>query len=180
MNNIEQYRKRFYNLMESTMGDVKPIISEQPTTEPVKSTNSTPEPATPQTTDTTEPQLPKDMTGRVNFYYNESQGGDSAFSYNINAITKIDKDFLYEQGMVTFSDNDGNTFEYECTTNRFFVKRMGTMSNPVNLRRIYNKEYQNDLKRTFCGKNQKGDMVPPTTNPKYAQVKSSSDELPKA
>lgn len=31
MNNIEQYRKRFYNLMESTMGDVRPIISEQPT-----------------------------------------------------------------------------------------------------------------------------------------------------
>jgi hypothetical protein len=29
MNNIEQYKKRFYNLMESTMGDVKPLISEQ-------------------------------------------------------------------------------------------------------------------------------------------------------
>jgi hypothetical protein len=34
MNNIEQYRKRFYNLMESTMGDVRPIISEQPTQQP--------------------------------------------------------------------------------------------------------------------------------------------------
>jgi hypothetical protein len=31
MNNIEQYRKRFFNLMESTMGDVKPLISEQGT-----------------------------------------------------------------------------------------------------------------------------------------------------
>lgn len=26
--NIEQYKKRFYNLMESTMGDVKPLINE--------------------------------------------------------------------------------------------------------------------------------------------------------
>lgn len=29
MKNIEQYKKRFYNLMESTMGDVKPLINEQ-------------------------------------------------------------------------------------------------------------------------------------------------------
>ena len=29
MNNIEQYKERFYNLMESTMGDVKPLINEQ-------------------------------------------------------------------------------------------------------------------------------------------------------
>ena len=28
MNNIEQYKKRFYNLMESSMGDVRPIISD--------------------------------------------------------------------------------------------------------------------------------------------------------
>ena len=26
--NVEQYKKRFYNLMESTMGDVKPVINE--------------------------------------------------------------------------------------------------------------------------------------------------------
>ena len=26
---IEQYRKRFFNLMESTMGDVRPLINEQ-------------------------------------------------------------------------------------------------------------------------------------------------------
>ena len=26
--NVEQYRKRFYNLMESTMGNVKPLINE--------------------------------------------------------------------------------------------------------------------------------------------------------
>jgi hypothetical protein len=29
MNNIEQYKNRFFNLMESTIGDVKPLISEQ-------------------------------------------------------------------------------------------------------------------------------------------------------
>jgi hypothetical protein len=29
MDNIENYRKRFFNLMESTIGDVKPLISEQ-------------------------------------------------------------------------------------------------------------------------------------------------------
>ena len=29
MGNIENYKQRFYNLMESTMGDVKPLISEQ-------------------------------------------------------------------------------------------------------------------------------------------------------
>lgn len=27
--NVEQYRKRFYNLMESTMGNVKPLIKEE-------------------------------------------------------------------------------------------------------------------------------------------------------
>ena len=31
MNSIEQYRKRFFNLMESTMGNVKPLILEQET-----------------------------------------------------------------------------------------------------------------------------------------------------
>ena len=30
MKNIEQYKRRFYKLMESTIGDVKPLISEQP------------------------------------------------------------------------------------------------------------------------------------------------------
>ena len=34
MNNIEQYKNRFFNLMESTIGDVKPLISEQSTTVP--------------------------------------------------------------------------------------------------------------------------------------------------
>ena len=29
MKDIEQYKNRFYNLMESTMGDVKPLITEQ-------------------------------------------------------------------------------------------------------------------------------------------------------
>ena len=29
MNNIEKYKERFFNLMESTMGDVKPLINEQ-------------------------------------------------------------------------------------------------------------------------------------------------------
>ena len=29
MTNINNYKKRFYNLMESTMGDVKPLIIEQ-------------------------------------------------------------------------------------------------------------------------------------------------------
>lgn len=31
MENIEQYRKRFNSLLESTMGNVKPLIMEQPT-----------------------------------------------------------------------------------------------------------------------------------------------------
>ena len=34
MNNIEQYRKRFNSLLESTMGDVRPLISEQSETSP--------------------------------------------------------------------------------------------------------------------------------------------------
>ena len=29
MENITEYKRRFYNLMESTLGDVKPLISEQ-------------------------------------------------------------------------------------------------------------------------------------------------------
>jgi len=41
MNNIEQYRKRFYNLMESTMGDVRPILSEQPTQQVPKKLQTT-------------------------------------------------------------------------------------------------------------------------------------------
>ena len=41
MNNIEQYRKRFYNLMESTMGDVRPILSEQPTQQVPKKIQTT-------------------------------------------------------------------------------------------------------------------------------------------
>ena len=28
MNNIEKYKNRFFNLMESTIGDVKPLLSE--------------------------------------------------------------------------------------------------------------------------------------------------------
>ena len=28
MNNIGNYKKRFFNLMESTMGDVKPLVNE--------------------------------------------------------------------------------------------------------------------------------------------------------
>lgn len=35
MKNIEDYKRRFYALMETTMGDVKPLISEQGTTEPI-------------------------------------------------------------------------------------------------------------------------------------------------
>jgi hypothetical protein len=34
MRNIEQYKNRFFNLMESTIGDVKPLISEQSITVP--------------------------------------------------------------------------------------------------------------------------------------------------
>ena len=33
--NVEQYKKRFYNLMESTMGDVKPLINEQSPVNPM-------------------------------------------------------------------------------------------------------------------------------------------------
>jgi hypothetical protein len=39
MNNIENYRKRFFNLMESTIGDVKPLISEQDTPFDVRKVN---------------------------------------------------------------------------------------------------------------------------------------------
>ena len=31
---MEQYRKRFYGLMESTMGDAKPLLNEQGNPEP--------------------------------------------------------------------------------------------------------------------------------------------------
>ena len=36
MNNIEQYKNRFFNLMESTIGDVRPLISEQDDVPPRK------------------------------------------------------------------------------------------------------------------------------------------------
>ena len=38
MNSVEQYRKRFFKLMESTMGDVRPIINEQPNNRPMSDT----------------------------------------------------------------------------------------------------------------------------------------------
>jgi hypothetical protein len=38
MNNLNEYRKRFYTLIESTIGDVKPLINELNTPEPVDST----------------------------------------------------------------------------------------------------------------------------------------------
>ena len=44
MKNIEQYKRRFYKLMESTIGDVKPLISEQPE-RPVPTPTPTPNPA---------------------------------------------------------------------------------------------------------------------------------------
>ena len=50
MKNIEQYKRRFYKLMESTIGDVKPLISEQPerpvptpTPNPAYSNNTVPQ-----------------------------------------------------------------------------------------------------------------------------------------
>ena len=45
MNNINQYKKRFYNLMESTMGDVKPLIIEGKT--PMILNGGTPSPEDP-------------------------------------------------------------------------------------------------------------------------------------
>jgi hypothetical protein len=36
MNNIEQYKNRFFNLMESTIGDVKPLITEQANPDNIK------------------------------------------------------------------------------------------------------------------------------------------------
>ena len=64
MNNIEQYKKRFYNLMESTMGDVRPIISEQPVRQSTPPTNpprpgTSPRPSTPSRTTTPPPSNPK-------------------------------------------------------------------------------------------------------------------------
>ena len=54
MKTINDYRKRFYNLMESTIGDVKPLISEQserpvptPTPNPGNPNRPLPEPVTP-------------------------------------------------------------------------------------------------------------------------------------
>ena len=43
MNNIEQYKNKFFNLMESTIGDVKPLISEsQKTLPPIQSNKLVP------------------------------------------------------------------------------------------------------------------------------------------
>ena len=36
MNNIEQYKNRFFNLMESTIGDVRPLITEQANLDNIK------------------------------------------------------------------------------------------------------------------------------------------------
>ena len=53
MRNINQYKKRFYNLMESTLGNVKPLISEQG--EPTTPTTTPPTPTTPPTETVTPP-----------------------------------------------------------------------------------------------------------------------------
>jgi hypothetical protein len=41
MNNIEKYRKRFYTLMESEMGNAKPLINEEDNNNPYTAVEGT-------------------------------------------------------------------------------------------------------------------------------------------
>ena len=61
MRNINEYRKRFYNLMESTLGDVKPLISEQ--------------------------NEPSFMQSIKNLYRDFVEGGDVDYNYIENSMT---------------------------------------------------------------------------------------------
>ena len=65
MKEINNYRSRFYNLLESTIGDVKPLISEQaeypkPTPPPVRSNNTIP----PSSAGAAQPAQPADPSSR--------------------------------------------------------------------------------------------------------------------
>ena len=61
MENINEYKKRFYNLMESTLGDVKPLISEQ--------------------------NEPSFMQSIKNLYRDFVEGGDIDYNYIENSMT---------------------------------------------------------------------------------------------
>ena len=61
MENINEYKKRFYNLMESTLGDVKPLISEQ--------------------------NEPSFMQSIKNAYRDFFEGGDIDYNYIENSMT---------------------------------------------------------------------------------------------
>jgi len=61
MENINEYKRRFYNLMESTLGDVKPLISEQ--------------------------NEPSFMQSIKNLYRDVFEGGDIDYNYIENSMT---------------------------------------------------------------------------------------------
>jgi len=102
MENINDYRKRFGQLMESTMGDVRPLISEQEST--------------------TETMTGKKLKGYID-ENNAKQNGTPDFMGEITSEPKI----VGTSTEVSFKLTDGQEgiLSKRCNDNKFYVKQDG-------------------------------------------------------
>ncbi len=97
MDNIEQYKKRFFNLMESTMGDVKPLINEDEDTKSFEIITKEWD------------KLPENFSGYLVFYNwvdlrtSLIPNGDALKTY-----FTANKDNLTANGYVSFTNNGVN------------------------------------------------------------------------
>ena len=93
MGNINQYKKRFYNLMESTLGDVKPLISEQ--------------------------NEPSFMQSIKNLYRDVFEGGDVDYNYIENSMTTKElADLIYASLQTGYLDRGKGPKETQTPFNR--------------------------------------------------------------
>jgi len=89
MRNINEYKRRFYNLMESTLGDVKPLISEQ--------------------------NEPSFMQSIKNLYRDVFEGGDIDYNYIENSMTTKElADLIYASLKVGTLDRGKKTETIYC------------------------------------------------------------------
>jgi len=146
MKNIENYKTRFSQLMESTMGDVKPLISEQapsptPTVKP-----SGPNPPK-------EGLMSKYLNQTVNLYTDQSN--TKLFKARVK-IKKISKAGDGNTNLSIIFENLGD-YSFDCKTKTFELKS-ATMTT-----KYYNKNLADNLSKDFCTKSSGGVDVPKAT-----------------
>jgi hypothetical protein len=160
MNNIEQYKKRFYNLMESTMGDVRPIISEQPTTPPRPGTSSKPttppssvtpyKPTTPPKSGTSSKPntTTNDLKGKTVNLYHDSE------MQKVWGTTKIVSTVKSANGatLSMIGESGESNYDYDCT----IPNQIKSSASEI----YYNKQLTDSLNSQFCQTGQGGANVP--------------------